>query len=332
MKAITFERFGGPEVLELKDVSIPLPAPGQLRIEVHAVGTNPVDAYNRTDGSWAGWTLPACPGYEAAGVVDLVGEDVSGINAGDRVVGMTAFPRIAGAYAEHLILEAAEVAHLHANTSFTDAAATPLAAGTAAAVLERLSLAPADRLLVIGSSGGVGSFLVQLAAADGLSVVAVARQRHHERLTALGAEVCLDYSQVTHTDDAQNLVGAPVDAIADLYGEDSLSMWLPSLRDTGQIAAVATSKLDLEEVLDRNLTYHGILITNDGDRTRRLVDQLGEGILTASVAHVLPLSAAAEAHALLESGSAGGKVVLLTERGELDVTQSTDPSGSMPTA
>ena len=92
MKAVVVRDFGGPDQLVLDEVADPRPEPGQIRIVVHAAGTNPVDAGNRADGSWAGLTTPYIPGYDIAGVVDQVGSGVTSFAVGDRVMAMTHFP------------------------------------------------------------------------------------------------------------------------------------------------------------------------------------------------------------------------------------------------
>src|SRR5689334_11539010 len=104
MRAVRIERFGGPDVLQLVDVPDPDVRSGHVRIAVHAAGTNPVDASNRSDGSWAGLELPHIPGYDVAGVIDQVGDGVDAVAVGDRVMAMTPFPRGGGGYAELVVL------------------------------------------------------------------------------------------------------------------------------------------------------------------------------------------------------------------------------------
>lgn len=290
----------------------PLPSAGEIRIDVRAIGVNPVDAGNRSDGSWAGWSLPCIPGYEAAGVVDLVGPGVDGFAVGDRVVGMSAFRSEAGAYAEFMVVATGQAARLGDRTSFVDAAATPLAGGTAVQMLERLALPPGARLLVVGASGGVGSFLVQLAAAQGLVVIAVARETHHQRLREFGASLVVDYERSTGP--TGDYVVGVVDAVADLVGGTAVARWLPRLRTGGQISAIQTPELELDDLLDRNLTFHGVLFTNDGDRTRRLITSIDDASLVAPVAVTLPMEEATKAHRLVEAGGSGGKIVLVTKR------------------
>jgi NADPH2:quinone reductase len=307
MRAVILSEFGGPEQLRLAEVADPVPGPGQVRISVHAVGVNPVDAGNRADGSWAGLTLPCILGYDIAGVVESLGPGVEGLRAGDRVMAMTHFPDGAGGYAELTVVDAALVARIGPGTSFAEAAATPLAAGTAWLVLDRLALKQGRRLLVLGASGGVGLFLLQLAARRGIGVIGVGRRAMHEQMLALGAASCIDYT----SEDIVQRVGEPVDAIADLVGGTLLSATLGALRPAGQMASIATPELDLDPVLDANLTFHGVLIGDDGQRTRQLASLLDEGALRPVISHQLPLAAAAEAHRILEQHHPRGKIVLM---------------------
>src|SRR4249920_2148455 len=177
MRAVLVSEFGGPEQLRPVRVADPVAGPGQVRVAVRAAGLNPVDAGNRADGEWAGLRVPCILGYDIAGVIDSAGPGVTGVAPGDRVMAMTHFPDGAGGYAELAVTDAALVAPISAATSFADAAATPLAAGTAHLVLARLALPPGGRLLVLGASGGVGLFLLQLAAAAGITTIGSAARR-----------------------------------------------------------------------------------------------------------------------------------------------------------
>ena len=310
MKAVLVSEFGGPEQLRLVRAADPVAGPGQVRIAVHAAGVNPVDAGNRADGRWAGLRVPCILGYDVAGVIDSVGSGVTGLAPGDRVMAMTHFPDGAGGYAEFAVVDAGLAAPIGAAISFADAAATPLAAGTAQVVLSRLGLPAASRLLVLGASGGVGLFLLQLAAAAGIITIGVGRQAMHDQMSALGAAACIDYTREDVAARARALAGGPVDAIADLVGGTLTAAALPALRPGGQIAAIATPELDLDPLLEANITFHGVLIGDDGSRTRMLAALLDRRALRPVVSHLLPLAAAAEAHRILERGHAGGKIVL----------------------
>jgi NADPH:quinone reductase len=310
MRAIVIERFGGPEVLQPSDLPDPEAGAGTVRVAVSAAGANPVDASNRSDGSWAGLTLPHVLGYDIAGVIDQVGDGVDATSVGQRVMAMTPFPEGAGGYAELVVLDADLVASVPDDVSFVDAAAVPLAAGTAYDVLERIDLARGSWVLVHGASGGVGTFLVQLAAAKHLRVIAAASTRSHELLRDLGAEACVDYHDADVAEAATSIAGGGVDAIVDLVGGSALKESLRTVRSHGQLVSIATPDLDLDPILDENLTFHGVLISDSGDRIRELARLMKTGTIRPVVAHVLPLDEAAEAHRLLETGHSGGKIVL----------------------
>ena len=324
MRAVLVSEFGGPEQLRparVADpvtgagqvrVADPVTGAGQVRVAVRAAGLNPVDAGNRADGRWAGLRVPCILGYDIAGVINRVGPGVTGLAPGDRVMAMTHFPDGAGGYAELAVIDAALVAPISAAISFADAAATPLAAGTAHLVLARLGLPPGRRLLVLGASGGVGLFLLQLAASAGITTIGVGREAMHAQMRGLGATACIDYTREDVAARARVLAGGPVDAVANLVGGRLARSACAALRPGGQIAAIATPDLDLDldPLLDANITFHGVLIQDDGDRTRALADLLGRRELRAVISHVLPLDAAAEAHRILENGHAGGKIIL----------------------
>jgi NADPH2:quinone reductase len=306
LKAIVVGEFGGPEQLRLGQVADPVPKEGQIRVAVQAAGVNPVDAGNRADGSWAGLHVPCILGYDIAGVVDSAGPGVTEFRPGDRVMAMTHFPDGAGGYAELAVVDAGLAAPI--------GQATSMAAGTAWTVLARLALRAGSRLLVLGASGGVGLFLLQLAARQGIKVTAVGRRAMHEQMHALGAAACIDYTSEDVTQRALELAGGPVDAVADLVGGRSLAQVTGALRAGGQAASIATPELDLDPLLDANITFHGILIQDDGQRTREIAALLDSRVLRPVISHELPLDQAARAHQILESQHPGGKIVLTVTR------------------
>lgn len=309
MQAVVVEEFGEPARLAVHDVPTPQPAPGQIRVEVAAAGINPVDTYNTKDRSWAGIKVGCILGYDIAGTVDVVGDGVDTALIGRKVMAMTAFPRGQGGYAEFAVVDESLAATLPDDADLVAAASVPLAAGTAWEVLRKLEPAGAT-MLVVGGSGGVGLFLIQLAAAAGIRVVALGQERSHAVMRRHGAAACVDYRSGDAIAQAADAAGGSFDSIADLVGGPLTGHAQPHLRDDGLIAAIAPPELAIDALIDANQTLHGILIRDDGERVRRLAELFATGHLTTHVTEVLPLADVAEAHRLVDSGEAGGKVVL----------------------
>src|SRR6201985_536874 len=132
----------------------------------------------------------------------------------------------------------------------------------------------------------------------------------HNQMLTLGASSCIDYTREDPDQRAIQRAGGPVDAIADLVGGPHLAAALGGLRPGGQVAAIETPQLDLDPLLDANITFHGVLIQDDGDPACALAGRLSRRELRPVISRVLPLDAAAEAHRILEAGHAGGKIVL----------------------
>jgi NADPH2:quinone reductase len=312
MRAIVFDTFGGPDVLHLREVTLPEPGPGQVRVAILAAGTNPVDAGNRQDGSWAGLHLPVIPGYDASGVIDAIGPGVTLFAPGDEVFYMANFPNNSrGTYAEYQVVDAALIARKPQTLTHVEAAALPLAGGTAyETIIRRLALSQGEWVLMYGAAGGVGSLALQMAVAQGAQVIAVARAHHHELLSELGAVACLDYTTQDVQASAQMIAGRKLDAIADFVGGETLAQSFGAIRPYGRAASIAGVRGELDQLLDLNLTFHGILVRPEQTRLAALDLLVSTGALRPIIDQVLPLEEAAQAHRRLESGHGQGKVVL----------------------
>jgi NADPH2:quinone reductase len=309
MRAAVVEAFGDPGIITVRDVPTPEPGPGQIRVKVVAAGINPVDTYNVKDPSWAGIETGCILGYDIAGRVEAVGNDVSPEFINRNVMAMTAFPRGQGGYAEYAVVDESLAAYLPDDADLVAAASVPLAAGTAWEVLRKLEPAGSS-MLVVGGSGGVGLFLLQLAAADGIRVTALGQGRSHDVMRACGAAACVDYRSPNAASTAAELAGGSFDSIADLVGGPLTALAQPFLRDNGVIAAIAAPDLAIDSLIDANQSLHGILIRDNGERLRHLAERFADGRLRTHVTRVLPLDEVVEAHRLVDSGEAGGKVVL----------------------
>jgi NADPH2:quinone reductase len=313
MRAMVLPRFGGPELFEARDLPRPVPGPGQLLVRVVASGTNPVDAKLRQDGSWAGLQPPVVLGYDASGEVEEVGPGVTGFARGDAVYYT---PEIhgnpLGTYAEWNVVAASIVAPRPARLSHVEAAALPLAAGTAyEAIVRRLAVRPGETVLIHGGAGGVGSFAVQIARAAGARVIATAGAANQELLRKLGADVCVDYGKEDPARIAlRETGGAGVDAVFSTVGGDTVIHSLPATRPFGRLATILGFRGDLTVAYVRNLTVHGVFLTREGARLRELGRLVDQGKLAPVVDEVLPLARVADAHRRLDSGHGRGKIVL----------------------
>lgn len=317
----------------LLDTSVsfpPLPGPRDLRVRVEAVAINPVDLKVR--GTLPGEGPPRVLGWDAAGVVEAVGEAVERFQVGDAVMFAGSLQR-SGCQAQSVLVDARLAGRKPATLSFAEAAALPLTGLTAwEALFERLGLDAGGRdggrtLLLLGGAGGVGSMAIQLARRAGLRVIASAsRPESQAWVERLGAEAVVDHSQPIGPQlDALGL--ETVDAIANLHDTDRYwSLMAERIRPMGAIVALVSSRgpLDLNALKSKSVRFSWeYMFTRSEQQTAdmaeqgRILDRLAEGVETGtliSTAHTRlePINATtlSEAYALLREGHTLGKIVL----------------------
>ncbi|KAA2244051.1 zinc-dependent alcohol dehydrogenase family protein [Salinarimonas soli] len=312
MRAVVITRFGGPEVLELRELDRPRPGPGEVLVRVVASGTNPVDAKIRQAGSWAGIPFPAVLGYDVSGVVEEVGPGVSGFKLGDEVFYTPEiFGNPAGSYAEYNVAPAGIVALKPSSLSHVEAAGVPLAGGTAwEAVIRRLSVRPGETVLIHGGAGGVGSFAIQFAKAAGAHVIATASAANQAFVRELGADVAVDYRA---SDAAARILaeagGSGVDAAFDTAG-GNVALSIAVTRPFGRIATILPPDGDLGGLYTKNQTLFGTFLTREAARLNEMAPLFDRGQARVLVDEVLPLEQVARAHERLDSGHGRGKVIL----------------------
>lgn len=194
MRAVRYHDYGGPDVLTGEEIDRPEPGGHELLVRVEAAGVNPVDTYFR-EGAYEPYELPMTPGSDFSGVVEAVGDGVSGFEADDRVFGTGLGRDRQGTYAEYALVPTDRIAHLPEGIPFDVGGAAGVAAVTAwRALIDHAGLEPAETCLIHGGSGGVGHAAVGLAAATGAAVVTTASPDYHEELERLGAEAVFDYA------------------------------------------------------------------------------------------------------------------------------------------
>jgi NADPH:quinone reductase-like Zn-dependent oxidoreductase len=310
MKAVTFSEFGGPEVLEVKDLPEPQPGPGQVRIRVAAATVNPTDMGFRSGGQRAAISdlqPPYIPGMELAGVVDAAG-DGAAWQPGDRVMAIVQPRRKeGGAMAESVIVPAASVARVPDGASMEQAATLPMNGLTVRLALDMLALKPGQTLVVTGAAGAVGGYAVELGVNEGLRVIAVASASDEPLLKKMGAE-----SVVPRGEDAasriRELVPDGVDGVIDaaLLG----TRILPAIRDGGGMAVVRGFQGETE----RDIAIHQVQVSRYAENQAALAglgDLASQGKLTLRVAETFPPERTGEAHEKLAAGGVRGRLVVV---------------------
>src|SRR5512143_2450858 len=254
MKAMIITAFGGPEVFQAADWPKPVPQATELLVRIHAVALTPVDYKIRENGTWARVKPPAILGYDAAGVVEAVGANVTSFKPGDAVFYSPDIWGVPGACAEYHVVDEAIVAHKPKSLTFEEAAALPLTGMTAWDAMEFFQLRPGQTVLIHAAAGGVGSLAVQMAKAHGARVLGTCRGSNRDLVRSLGADVAIDY----HTEDVVQAVlretgGAGVDAIYDTVGNDNLPRCIAVIKPFGRAMTCVGITAELPGALFKNV-------------------------------------------------------------------------------
>lgn len=309
---MVIREFGGPEKFELTDMPLPEPAAHEVRVKVRAASVNPVDYKIRRSGSWAGVPMPAILGYDAAGVVDAIGANVTSLKPGDEVFYSARIFGRQGTYAEYHVEDAAIVAKKPPTLSFEQAASLPLAAITAYdAIVTFFQTKPGDTVLVHAGAGGVGVFAVQLAKAAGARVLATGRSENTELIKSIGADEVIDYRKVRFEEEVLRLTdGRGVDAAYDTVGGDTITRSIECVRPYGKLATIVSVGGSINGMQIKNQSlYFGFM-----ERTREKIQTLATLASREQVRPVIdstfPLERVADAHRKLEGGGMRGKIVI----------------------
>lgn len=303
MKALTYARYGGPEVLELTDLPEPKVPPGWVLVRVRSAAVNPVD-----------WQImagnldpllevqfPVVPGWDVSGVVESAGIDVPEWVPGDEVISYARTDWVhGGTMAEYVALPSRLLAPKPASVDWDRAASLPLAGLTAYQVLGRLEVAADQTVLVHNASGGVGGYAVQLAVARGARVIGTASETNHDYLRGLGAEPVVYGDGLPER--VRELAPEGVDVVVDLVG-GVVEQTLAVLKDGGRHASVADDAVEAH-----GGTWMWVRPSaEDLTELSRLVDR---GALRIELARSVPLAEAAEAYRLSKEGHVRGKIAV----------------------
>jgi len=303
MHAVRFHDYGPPSVLVVETVVRPEPKEGEVLLRVRAAGVNAIDWKFRAGylKDFMPLELPHILGFDVAGTVEAVGAGVSDFAPGDEVFG-----RGAGTYAEYAVAPVASLARKPANLSFDEAATLAVGGITAwVGLFDTASLEAGQRLLVQGGAGGVGGLAVQLARWKGAPVIATTSTGNVDYVRSLGADEVIDYTTTTFED-----AGDDVDVVLDTVGGKVTDRSWKVLKPGGILVVVAGMP-EPEKAAAHGVRTSGVQSPQDSRPVlQELATLIEAGSLVAQVGQVFPLSDAAAAHAVAETGHGRGRIVL----------------------
>jgi NADPH:quinone reductase-like Zn-dependent oxidoreductase len=302
-KAVRFESYGGIDVLRVEDVARPVPAEGQVLVQVKAVGINPGEAKIREGLLHARWpaTFPSGQGSDLAGVVAETGPGVTGFSAGDEVIGWT---DNRASQAEYVVVEAENLAAKPAGVPWEVAGGLFVAGATAYAAVRAVALSPGDTVVVAGAAGGVGSIAVQLARRAGATVIGLASEPHHAWLTAHGV------IPVSYGDGVADRIGraGQIDAFIDTVGGDYVRL---AVEDLGVAPSRVDTIANFEAVEKYGIKAEGSAFAASAAVLAELAGLIAAGELEVPITATFPLAEVQDAYRRLEQGHLLGKIVLL---------------------
>ena len=303
MKAIQLDAYGGPEMLQLRDVIDPVAGAGELLVDIHAASVNPVDWKIRNGARQDNLFLdfPYTPGIDFSGVVRAAGEGVTDFGMGDEVFGVTPQTQ-QGAYAEAVALDASLVARKPAGLSHVNAAALALVGATAIVSLDTVGLTRGETILIHAGAGGVGGFAVQYAKHLGATVYATAGLRNHDYVRGLGADEVIDYNREDFTKAVPKC-----DVVYDTMGGKVHEQSFAVLKPAGRLAYVAAPPEGFSP--PDNVTVKRPNVTRDPQHLNKISELFEAGAVKPMAVKEMALADAAEAHELSADGHVRGKIV-----------------------
>ena len=310
--AMAITEFGPADTLKRVKKSLAAPMSNQVLIKAISASVNPIDVKTRAGLGLVAQKnadkLPMVAGYDSYGQVVAIGDDVSPLKCGDYVVGMIGFPLAAGAYAEYVMAEQADLVKV-ADNATSEIAALPLAGLTAYQGLFEFGQLQTDETVVISAAaGGVGHIAVQLAVFHGAKVIAIASEKNHAMLLALGASEVIDYCCLADFEPLSD-----IDLWFDLIGGEQAIAQLIKVGSIQRVVTVPTITAPqiCQQAVKKGAQASGMLVKPNQQQLIKLVQLLENNQLRLNVVKQVPLPQAAEAHRLVELGKLSGKIVLI---------------------
>ena len=310
MKTVGFKKFGDPEVLEVMEFPDNEIGSEDIKIKNYASAVNPTDIVSRSGlikHFIKDFSLPCVPGMDFAGIVEEVGENVkTGIKVGDSVMGMVMPNGTHGAYSDQLVLNQFAVVRIPKNTSFIEAATLPMNGLTARLSLDLLNLNKGQTIAVTGGPGAYGGYVIQLAKADGLIVIADSNQSDLKLLKDLGADHIISREK-NFVEEIRKIFPEGVDGIADgaLLNEKAID----AVKDNGSFTSVRNFIGEPQ----RNINFTATWVSEyncDFERLDKLRQQVEDGLISLRVADTVTPNNVAEAHRRLDAGGTRGRMVI----------------------
>jgi len=301
MKAARIHDYGGVDQLKLEEAPRPEPKAGEVLVHVKAAGVNPADWKFRQGymKAYVPLSFPWTPGLEGAGVVEAVGEGVTAFKPGDAVFGS-----ITGSYAEYSVVPAGELALKPESLSFEEAASVPVGALTGWGAVEAAGIQPGQRVFVQGAAGAVGLFAAQLARAKGARVIGTSSAVNLDFVRSLGVEA-IDYDAAPFES-----VVHDVDVVIDTVGGEVLQRSWAVLKPGGLLVSVAGRATE-EEAKAHGMRFKSATRAPASNLTQ-IAELIAAGKLTPAIQANYPLSEAAAAMQLCETGHGRGRIILHT--------------------
>ena len=310
MRAVGFKNFGDPEVLEVIDVPEVSAGEGEIRIKNYASAVNPTDIVSRSGlikQFIKDFSLPCVPGMDVAGEVDEVGNGVeTGIKVGDKVMAMVIPNKLHGAYREQLILDQNAVVKAPEGFSHFEASTLPMNGLTARLSLDLLNLKKGNIIAVTGGPGAYGGYVIQLAKADGLTVLADSNEKDIQLLKDLGVDYIIPREK-NFVEEVKKIFPSGVDGIADgaLLNEKAIG----AVKDNGSFTSVRNFIGEPQ----RNINFTATWVSEyncDFEKLNKLRQQVEDGLISLRVADIVTPENAAEAHRRLDAGGTRGRMVI----------------------
>lgn len=314
MKAAIFKGIGGVEQLEVKDIPIPAIGKDEILVKTKVASINPIEVKTRNGNRFSEPLLEhkhPILGWDASGVVEKVGENITEFKSGDKVFGIIGFPGYGKTYAEYFVAKEKHLTHIPENVSFADAASSTIAAITAYQALKDFGeLGPNTKVLIHAASGGVGHYGVQFAKHFEAEVWATASKPKEDFVKSLGVDHFIDYKTKNFEEEVQNM-----DVVFDLIGGNYIDRSLKSLKPGGMLISIPSATNAEVEEKAKKAGCVGIRFSleNKKEDMQAIANLLKTGKVKPFISKSFTLEEIRKAHTELEKGHTKGKIVISME-------------------